>query len=48
MDTPKKTFDNFGFELLKAPKVAETPPPTDEALRLLREEIDPYRYIIGR
>jgi acyl CoA:acetate/3-ketoacid CoA transferase beta subunit len=30
-----------GFELEIAPEVEETPPPTPEALRLLREEIDP-------
>jgi glutaconate CoA-transferase subunit B len=46
--TEKDVRDNCGFELLKAPKITETPPPTAEALRLLREEIDPYRYIIGR
>ncbi len=40
--------DNCGFELLKAPKIAETKPPTDEELKILREEVDPYRYIIGR
>ncbi|RZN70550.1 MAG: 3-oxoacid CoA-transferase, partial [Candidatus Methanolliviera hydrocarbonicum] len=37
-----------GFELLKAPKIADTKPPTDKELRILREEVDPYRYIIGR
>ena len=30
-----------GFELEIAPDVQETPPPSDEVLRLLREEIDP-------
>lgn len=30
-----------GFELVVAPDVHETPPPTDEELHLLREEIDP-------
>ena len=30
-----------GFELALAPNVGETQPPTDEELRLLREEIDP-------
>jgi len=30
-----------GFELAIAPGVRETPPPTEEELRLLREEIDP-------
>ena len=46
------TFDdvqkNCGFELLKAPEVRETPPPTDEELHILRTEVDPHRYIIGR
>lgn len=49
---PGLTFDNVqencGFELLKASVIDETVPPTDEELRLLREEIDPYRYVIGR
>ncbi len=46
------TFDtvqeNTSFELLKAPVIAETPPPTAEELRILREEVDPHKYIIGR
>ncbi|MEW6308282.1 MAG: CoA-transferase [Bacillota bacterium] len=37
-----------GFELLWAPELAETEPPTPEELRVLREEVDPGRYIIGR
>jgi glutaconate CoA-transferase subunit B len=40
--------ENCGFELLKAPKVGETPPPTAEELNILRTEVDPQRYIIGR
>jgi len=44
----KDIQDNCGFELLKASEIVETPPPTDEELRILREEVDPYRYIIGR
>lgn len=40
--------DNCGFELLKASQVSETPAPSDEELRILREEVDPHRYIIGR
>ena len=43
-DVQEKT----GFELLKAPEVVETPEPTAEELRILREEVDPNRYIIGR
>ncbi|MGO9144845.1 MAG: CoA-transferase subunit beta [Desulfomonilia bacterium] len=40
--------DNCGFELLKAPKITETEPPTEMELRVLREEVDPHRYVIGR
>jgi glutaconate CoA-transferase subunit B len=40
--------ENTGFELLRAPDVVETPDPTAEELRLLREEVDPNHYIIGR
>ena len=39
---------NCGFELLKAQKIETNKPPTAEELRLLREEIDPHRYVIGR
>jgi len=41
-------LENTGFELLKAPELAETQPPTDEELTILREEVDPFRYVIGR
>ncbi|MCS7045119.1 MAG: 3-oxoacid CoA-transferase [Gemmataceae bacterium] len=37
-----------GFPLGVAADVKETPPPTDTELRILREEVDPYRYVIGR
>ncbi|MCL6450153.1 MAG: CoA-transferase subunit beta [Acetobacteraceae bacterium] len=37
-----------GFELLWAEEVKVSRPPTAEELRLLREEVDPFRYIIGR
>ena len=39
---------NTGFELLWAEEVAPSEPPTQEELRILREEVDPMRYIIGR
>ncbi len=39
---------NCGFELLKADKIIETAHPTAEELRILREEVDPERYVIGR
>lgn len=37
-----------GFDLLVADALGETPAPDDETLRVLREEVDPLRYIIGR
>ena len=40
--------DNTGFELLQAEVVRETTRPTGQELRILREEVDPYRYVIGR
>ncbi|MDP2871136.1 MAG: CoA-transferase [Bacillota bacterium] len=39
---------NTGFELLWADGLADTAPPTRDELRVLREEVDPLRYIIGR
>jgi glutaconate CoA-transferase subunit B len=44
----KDVQDNCGFELLKAKKIVENKPPTKQELHFLREEIDPYRYVIGR
>ncbi len=40
--------ENTGFEILAAPGLKQTEPPGKEDLRILREEIDPFRYIIGR
>jgi glutaconate CoA-transferase, subunit B len=40
--------NNCGFELLKAKKIKETHPPTKHDLEVLRQQVDPYRYIIGR
>jgi hypothetical protein len=49
---PGYTFDdiqsNCEFELLKAPRIFTTKPPTAMELRILRDEIDPNRQIIGR
>ncbi len=44
----KDVQDNCGFELLKASKITETLPPTEKELKILREEVDPHRYVIGR
>ncbi|HVN71134.1 MAG TPA: CoA-transferase [Desulfomonilia bacterium] len=44
----KDVQDNCGFELLKASQITETEPPTETELKILREEVDPHRYVIGR
>jgi len=40
--------NNCGFQLMKARQVVETPPPTAPELELLRREVDPEGYIIGK
>ena len=44
----KDVQENCGFELLKAKKIAENHAPTTKELHILRDVIDPYRYVIGR
>lgn len=39
---------NTGFELLWSSRITVTEPPTAEELRILREEVDPFGYIIKR
>ncbi len=39
---------NTGFELIVKGKIPTTEPPTKEELRILREEVDPLKLIIGR
>ncbi len=39
---------NTGFELLWAAEMGATAPPTGDELQVLRNEVDPMRYIIGR
>jgi hypothetical protein len=39
--TPERIGKKTGFELEIAPDLHETPPPAEEEVRLLREEIDP-------
>ncbi len=46
--TREQVQENTGFELLWAEDLQVTEEPTDEELRILREEVDPHRYIIGR
>ncbi|MCK9390532.1 MAG: ketoacid-CoA transferase [Syntrophales bacterium] len=44
----KDVQDNCGFELLKAAKIVENAGPSELELSILRDQIDPYRYVIGR
>ena len=46
--TTEDILNNMGFEPLVAETVEKLEPPTAEELRLLREEIDPERAIIGK
>jgi len=45
---PGQIAENTGFDLPVPDDVAATTPPTDDELRILRDEVDPLRYIIGR
>jgi len=44
--TVEQVVASTGFELLQASPVGENAPPTEQELRLLREEIDPTRLYI--
>ncbi|MFC1461617.1 CoA-transferase subunit beta [Verrucomicrobiota bacterium] len=46
--TFEQVQENTGFELGKASTMEQTEPPRKEELRILREEVDPHRYVIGR
>ncbi len=46
--TLERVRDATGFELGVREPLGVTAPPTHEELRILREEVDPHRYIIGR
>jgi glutaconate CoA-transferase subunit B len=46
--TLKQAQENTGFELLQVAAIGQTEPPRSEELRILRKEVDPHRYIIGR
>ena len=39
---------NTGFELGVDERLQQTPPPTETELHILRDDVDPFRYIIGR
>src|SRR5262245_6059304 len=46
--TSDRVQQNTGFTLAYAESLATTAPPSHEELHILREEVDPFRYIIGR
>jgi glutaconate CoA-transferase subunit B len=46
--TIEEVLERCGFELLVADRLEATPPPDVEELAILREVVDPRRYIIGR
>jgi glutaconate CoA-transferase subunit B len=46
--TLQQVRENTGFDLLVSESIEETPEPDIEALRILREEVDPQRLILGR
>jgi len=46
--TLDKVRENTGFELLVADHVEVTADPNQDELTILREEVDPLRYVIGR
>lgn len=41
-------LQNSGFKPILPEKIRITPPPSETELRILRQEVDPHRYIIGR
>jgi len=46
--TPEQVLAEMEFKPLVGASVAELDSPTEQELRILREEIDPARTIIGR
>jgi glutaconate CoA-transferase, subunit B len=46
--TLQQVQENTSFELLEAEQIQETEPPRELELRILRQDVDPYRYVIGR
>ena len=39
---PDEVREQTGFELARAQQIRETPAPTDEQLRLIRDVLDPH------
>lgn len=46
--TREEIQDNTGFEVIFPEVIGSTPTPTAQELKILREEVDPLRLVIGR
>jgi glutaconate CoA-transferase subunit B len=46
--TLERVRANTGFELGVREPITQTAPPTAQELQILREEVDPHRYLLGR
>jgi glutaconate CoA-transferase subunit B len=46
--TLARVQENTGFELPPAEVLGQTSPPSERELHILRREVDPYGYVIGR
>jgi glutaconate CoA-transferase, subunit B len=46
--TVEQVRENTGFEIGEAETLSFTEPPNERELRILRDEVDPLRYVIGR
>ena len=44
--TVEEVLENTGFELLLAEEVEENPPPSEEELKILRDEVDKEKFYI--
>jgi glutaconate CoA-transferase subunit B len=44
----EKVRANTGFELGVREPLSQTAPPTEQELQILRDEVDPHRYLLGR
>jgi glutaconate CoA-transferase subunit B len=46
--TLEKVRVNTGFELGVREPLTQTAPQTEQELQILRDEVDPHRYLLGR
>lgn len=46
--TLEQVRERTGFAVLVREPLAQTNPPTEDELRILRAEVDPHRYLLGR